>query len=917
MDKQGGRGYDALRIPEGNNAEVVRFDHQRVPPVKFSKASRFGLAGLAAGLLASQMLAQGTFVNFEGKQTQPICLSPDGTRLFAVNTPDARLSVFDVSAPKNPVLIAEISVGIEPVSVNALNHDEVWVVNEVSDSVSIVSVSRHVVMETLYVPDEPADVVFANGRAFVSASRNNRIAVFDVTNWTAITNIPVVGENPRALALSPDRSKVYAAFALSGNRTTLVPPERAPAPPPPGNPNLPPPPRVGLIVDAADPTWTNGASAPIKFSMPDNDVVEIDTLSLSITRYFSRIGTVNLGLAVHPMNGDLFVANTDARNLVRFESNLRGNFVSNRVSRINPASGAATHLDLNPGFSYADFPRVPELSNALAQPTAIVFGPSGNNFYVAAFGTDRIARMNSSGAILDRIELNPNAIGSTASPRTKRGPRGLALKPGEALYVLNRIANTITVIDPQSSAIVREISVGSHDPTPTVIREGRGFLYDAKLSGNGTVSCASCHIDSEMDLIAWDLGDPNGTMQTNRVTIAPGLPTIPSAFHPMKGPMTTQTLKGLRKLDPLHWRGDRTNFLFFNGAFDSILGGSLLTDEDMQAYRDFINTIVFQPNPNQNLDRSFPTAFPTKNGTGNAANGRNIFLNQIYSDAGHLTCNTCHSLPNGTAGAIIPAAALRESQDFKIPHLRNVYQKLNVTRTPGAASVGGFGIVHDGSDPDLFAFLSREVFQRFSTNTTFKRDLDAFVQCFDTGLAPAVGYARTLHLENINSANVSNAWNLLESQANPRTNIDLIVKGTFDGKQRGFLYEPATGTYLVDTMSLVPITRAQLRERVLAGDTLTLMGVPPGSGTRLGIDRNLDGVLDGDVTAPALRITRTVDNAAVSWPTNAAGFVLERAGSLPATNWIPDPGSRSISGSEFVVTNSLSPSNLFFRLREL
>ena len=44
---------------------------------------------------ASQMHAQ--FVNFEGHQTRPICLSPDGTRLFAVNTPDARLSVFGLA----------------------------------------------------------------------------------------------------------------------------------------------------------------------------------------------------------------------------------------------------------------------------------------------------------------------------------------------------------------------------------------------------------------------------------------------------------------------------------------------------------------------------------------------------------------------------------------------------------------------------------------------------------------------------------------------------------------------------------------------------------------------------------------------------------------------------------------------------
>src|SRR5688572_14739588 len=121
--------------------------------------------------LAFHSAAQNAYVNFEGKQTRPICLSPDGTRLFAVNTPDARLSVFDISHPLNPFLIAEIPVGLEPVSVNALNNDEVWVVNEVSDSVSVVSVSRRIVTDTLYVKDEPADVVFAGGKAFISASR--------------------------------------------------------------------------------------------------------------------------------------------------------------------------------------------------------------------------------------------------------------------------------------------------------------------------------------------------------------------------------------------------------------------------------------------------------------------------------------------------------------------------------------------------------------------------------------------------------------------------------------------------------------------------------------------------------------------------------------------------------------------------
>src|SRR5262245_33200258 len=162
---------------------------------------------------SATLCVQATYVNFEGKQSSPIRLSPDGTRLFAVNTPDARLSVFDVTHPSQPFLIAEIPVGVEPVSVNPRNNDEVWVVNEVSDSVSIVSVSNRMVMETLYAKDEPADVVFAGGRAFVTESRNNQLAVFDVTNHTLLTNLVLLGQNPRGLAVSTNGTKVYAAFA--------------------------------------------------------------------------------------------------------------------------------------------------------------------------------------------------------------------------------------------------------------------------------------------------------------------------------------------------------------------------------------------------------------------------------------------------------------------------------------------------------------------------------------------------------------------------------------------------------------------------------------------------------------------------------------------------------------------------------
>jgi DNA-binding beta-propeller fold protein YncE len=780
------------------------------------------------------------------------------------------------------------------------------VVNEVSDSISIVSVSQRIVTDTLYVKDEPADVVFAGGRAFVSAARKNMIAVFDAVSHTLLTNVAVFGENPRALAVNTNGTKVYAAFALSGNRTTIIPANLAPPQPPPTNTNLPGPPQVGLIVDATDPAWTN----VIKYTMPDNDVVEIDVSTLAVTRYFSRVGTVNLGLAVRPGSGDLYVANTDARNLVHFEPNVRSHAVDNRITRITLGTGAITPFDLNSNVNYSVLPNLPALTNALAQPTALVFDPSGDFCYVAAFGSDRVAKVDPNGTVLARIDIG-SEVGSLADPRHKRGPRGLALNAAaQRLYILNRIANTLSIVDTAANTVLKELPVGSFDPTPDVIRNGRGFLYDSKLSGNGTMACASCHIDAEMDLIAWDLGDPGGQMQTNQTTLPPLPGTNTSVFHPMKGPMTTQTLRGLNTLDPFHWRGDRTNFTHFNVAFPGLMGASSLSTNDMAAYRDFINTITYEPNPNQNLDRTYPTS--VAGGDANAGHNAFVFTNYTVG----LVCATCHLAPPGPGSdrLIIASNLLQESQDFKVPQLRAIYQKVHFNNAPGTNSIGGFGFTHDGTDPTLQVFLSRPVFVNIRSNTVIKNNLAAFVQCFDTGTAPAVGYARTLTMANVGSAAISNDWALLESQA-ALTNIDLIVKGTLGGVRHGFLYQPALNTYRLDTTKLGAFTHGQLVTNIQGGDTLTLMGVPPGAGQRMGIDRDLDGVLDADVPPPSLQISPAPGSAVVNWPYSAAGFNLEGAPSLGPANWSNVFAPLEISGGRNYVTNATVGGALFYRLR--
>jgi len=93
------------------------------------------------------------FVNWETPHVHPLDLTPDGTMLLAVNTPDAGLEILDVTGA-TPVAVGRVGVGLDPVSVRARTSDEAWVVNHVSDSVSIVDLTTRHVVRTLNPGDE-------------------------------------------------------------------------------------------------------------------------------------------------------------------------------------------------------------------------------------------------------------------------------------------------------------------------------------------------------------------------------------------------------------------------------------------------------------------------------------------------------------------------------------------------------------------------------------------------------------------------------------------------------------------------------------------------------------------------------------------------------------------------------------------
>jgi sugar lactone lactonase YvrE len=757
-----------------------------------------------------------------------------------------------------------------------------------------------------------------------------------------------------------------------------------------------PEPNTGLVVKYTNGHWLDAYGvnfdAAVTISLPDQDVFAIDATqnppAPKANGAYAHVGTTLFNMAVNPKSGKVYVSNTDAHNDVRFEghtpgfTSVAGNLVDSRISIIDPASGAITADNLNPHLTHAVPPAIvgsgdPTLSRAF--PQDLTFSADGRTVYVVAQGSAKLAIYDT--AALEAGSATPtqqNQVNLSAG-----GPTGV-VTDGRHAYVLTRFDDGISVVDLDKNTEVAHTTM--YSPEPVSVTAGRKFLYSAKdTSALGDQACASCHIGGDFDGLAWDLGNPGniplpitpveyaeaqGVLEASAAANG-GVPTaqaqaeadsilqgvfaftpfevpesmsftaqqlefIMGLYMPTKGPMTTQSLRGLDNEGPMHWRGDRNGavqqtgvpfldgngnpvvsaqpnsgiydevnaFKSFNVAFPGLVGDALeLSDTDMTAYATFALQITYPPNPIRNLDNSL---------TATQAAGQAIYV-QTNPDGSELpvdrihNCNSCHVVDrNGNAGETAHPGFFgtngrlsfeAESQTFKVPHLRNAYQKLGMyspSVSPGHSllsippfassaqpvpAVRGFGFNHDGIEGTPEQFFASVVFIQSTVSFTFgpitfqpnpggipfftdpsnpltpdptlanplstqglqmRRALSSYVLAFDTNMFPVVGQEITEDARDTSA--VASTITLFESQA-AAGNTDLVARTTIGGLDTGFVWTAAGWQGAVSSAPLLTDKELGDLARIFP---VTYKCVPPGEGWRVGIDRDGDGYADGD-----------------------------------------------------------------------
>jgi len=600
---------------------------------------------------------------------------------------------------------------------------------------------------------------------------------------------------------------------------------------------------------------------------------------------------------VNPVSGKVYVSNTEAGNDKRFEGpgifaghSLRGHLHESRITVLGPG-GSVAPRHLNKHINYAvccDTIPNPENDKSLALPQQMAVTSDGRTLYVATLGTSKIG-------VFDTTALENDTFTPSTSDQIKvsgGGLTGLVLQEDKhRLYTLTRFDNSIAIVDTVSGGEIGHVAM--YNPEPPSVVAGRPILYDTSFSSShGDSSCASCHVNGDFDSLAWDLGNPDGVVQPipGPFELPPSAFGLTDTHHPMKGPMTTQSLRGMANHGPMHWRGDRTGgndnpsaqpdsgtfdevagFKKFLGAFPNLLGRNVpIDDAAMDKFAAFILQVTYPPNPIRMLSNHL---------TPDQQAGKDFFFNSVSDASLKGTCESCHRLDrnaNADKGVAAPGFFGTDgrytfdggTEGFKTPHLRNEYQKVGMfgmpdnPTNPGSDAflgdqVRGFGFNHDGSIPTVFrfnSFTSPAGFQQSPTvpggfppgpeGDKLKSQVEQYFLAFDSNLAPIVGQQTTLTQDN--GAVAGARIDLLIDRARAGE-CDLVVKGGSEHGEKGYLYDVASGLFIGNRRHDAPVSDASLRQTASQrGGGLTYTCTPPGSGVRIGIDRNEDGVLDGD-----------------------------------------------------------------------
>ncbi len=549
----------------------------------------------------------------EGALLYVVC--EDGDSLLAVNVKSQRV-------------VKRVKVGHRPKDV-AVSPDgkTLYVTNEWSDTVSEIDAASFKERRTLRTGWGPIGVTTdRSGKVlFVANSISNDVSVIDVVKGAELKRL-ASWRSPHNVALSRDGRHVYVANLLGH----LGPPNEAPV----------------------------------------SELTVIDTKKLIVSQRISVPGVLELRhIAEAPVQagGYLLVPFMRPKNLNPLIQVSDGWILTHGMLVVRPGTAGNETVETQQVL-------LDDVDAYYAGTNGVAITPDGRKALVTSSEADVVTVIDTA-KLKRRLKELPgaqmaNRLDSARTFVERRLATGanptdvVITADGQTGYVLNRLSDSITVVDVAGGKVRGTIDLGG-PKEDSQLRRGEKLFHAARFCFQGQFACITCHPDNHIDGVAWNLETP----QLGRDRVA------------------NRTLRGVVETAPFKWNGHNADletqcgpriakFLFHSEGFNK---------EQLADLVAFIKSIPLSPNRHLAADGQLTPA---------QEHGKAVYFKK--------NCDTCHppethytaktSFDVGTANKYDTSGVL------DVPQLERIYERPPYLHSGEALSLEEIWTMYNASD---------------------------------------------------------------------------------------------------------------------------------------------------------------------------------------------------------------------------
>ena len=561
-----------------------------------------------------------------------IKLSADSKKLYVVCEDADSLLAIDTQTKE---VVQSVKVGHKPKGL-AISPDgkTLYVSNEWSDTVSEIDATTFTVKRTLKTGWGPVGLVTDRpGKTlYVANSIADSVSLIDLASGEEIKRF-VTHRYPEQMVLSRDGRRVYVSNVL-----------------PHLGPYDQPPVSELLALDTGRQVVAERILIPGAIELRHIAEAPPSVTSISDRR--------NGGQRPPLQGGDLLIALMRPKNLGPLIQVPQGWMMTHGMAVVRPALNAP----LGEGQSKVTQVVLDDIDYYFATNSGVAFSPDGRRAVVTSADADIVSILDTA-RLAGRLRQVPaaelaNRLDSAVTFVVKRLPTGhnptsVAVSPDSRwAYVTNRLDDSVTVVDLAQAKVASTIELGGPGEI-TLMRRGEQMFHTAKVCFQGQFACGTCHPNSHLDGIAWNIETP----QLGRDRVA------------------NRTLRGIRETAPYKWNGHNPDLATQCGPriakyfFRSEGFGA----EDLEALITYLNNIPLAPNRHLAPDGELTDA---------QERGKAIFYRQSTNDGRVIPvqnrCDTCHPAATHYTARYSTEVGSATKYDtnglFDIPQLDRVYE---------------------------------------------------------------------------------------------------------------------------------------------------------------------------------------------------------------------------------------------------